>query len=53
MTEKEKILKRLLEEKHITFEEMLILNEKEIIYRDTWYPPYVYTPNIWNPVTIQ
>lgn len=29
MSNKELILKRLLEEKHITIEEMFILNEKE------------------------
>lgn len=52
MSNKELILKRLLEEKHITIEEMFILNEKEnntVVIKDftptklfdwTWRPEY-------------
>lgn len=45
MTEKEKILKKLLAESKITFEEMLILQQKEIqiIHKEKtidWVQPY-------------
>lgn len=44
MTAKQEILKRLLEEKYISFEEMLILSQKDIEY--IYYnSPSVY-PNI-------
>jgi len=45
MTDKEKILKKLLEEKAITFEEMLILQQKEIeIQYPQIFQPYINTP---------
>jgi len=58
MTDKEKILKKLLEEKKITFEEMLILQQKETvtvtiyvekdnhwIQPNTPYQPYIGSPD--------
>ena len=55
MSNKELILKRLLEEKHISIDEMFILNEKEIsqpttvIIKDLnpypiWQQPYTLNP---------
>ena len=55
MTEKESLLSRLLEEKKITFEEMLILQERTVvpITSEPYFPivpiyptnPYPYSPN--------
>ena len=55
MTEKESLLSRLLEEKKITFEEMLILQERTVvpITSKPYFPivpiyptnPYPYSPN--------
>lgn len=46
MTPKQEILKRLLEEKHISFEEMLILSQKDVeyIYYNNPYFPIQTTP---------
>lgn len=51
LTPKQEILKRLLEDKSITFEEFLILNKQEVEYINT---PWVYSspsslPNFTNP----
>ena len=53
MSNKELILKRLLEEKHITIEEMFILNEKEnntVVIKDLNPYPVWQQPHILNPV---
>lgn len=45
MSEKEKILEKLLDEDKITFEEMLILQQKEIeIQYPKVFQPYINTP---------
>ena len=60
MTEKESLLSRLLEEKKITFEEMLILQERTVVpitsepyfpivpmYPTPFYPNYPSTSPYW------
>lgn len=50
LTPKQEILKRLLEDKSITFEEFLILNKQEVEYINTpWYNPQPLNPYFTNP----
>lgn len=50
LTPKLEILKRLLEDKSITFEEFLILNKYEVEYINTpWVNPTPLTPYYINP----
>lgn len=62
MNNKEIILKRLLEDKHITIEEMFILNKKETLSPTTvvikdfnpypiWQEPHTLNPFWYNTVT--